>query len=114
MLFFVFDCYQVLILCDIIVDTIGLLYLFFMMPNGGIITDKEVDMFVRGNTVRWNTIRERISFQERKNFFSGGWICNSGGTSYEVGVVREYCFSSSKRVENVICSFDDMANSGTL
>ena len=36
---FMFDCYQALILSDIIVDIIGLLYLFFMMPKGGIITD---------------------------------------------------------------------------
>ena len=40
MLSFVFDFYKALIFSDIIVDTIGLLYLFFMMPKGGIFTDR--------------------------------------------------------------------------
>ena len=39
MLSFMFDCQKALIFSDIIIDTVGLLYLFLMMSKGGILTD---------------------------------------------------------------------------
>ena len=38
MLSFMFDCQKALIFSDIIIDTVGLLYLFFKMPKVGILT----------------------------------------------------------------------------
>ena len=45
---------------------------------------------------------------------SGGWTSNSGGTSHQAGVVSQVLFVIIKKGENVICSFDDVTNSGTL
>ena len=39
MLSFMFDCHKALIFPNIIIDTVGLLYLFFMMHKGGILTN---------------------------------------------------------------------------
>ena len=83
-----FDCYQALILSGIIVDTIGLLYLFFMMPKGEL-------KLISGRLVCEGKYSQG-EYSQSENFFSGGWTSNSGGTSYEAGVVPEYCLSSSK------------------
>ena len=59
-------------------------------------------MFLRGNIVRGKTI------------CAGGWTNNSGGICPEAGVVSGVLFVIIKKGENVICSFDDLTNSGTL
>ena len=42
-----------------------------------------------------------------------GWISKSGGTCPEAGVEPGVLFVIIKKGENVICSFDDVTNSGT-
>ena len=48
------------------------------------------------------------------NFMLGGWISNSVGVCPEAGVEPGVLFVIIKKGENVICSFDDVTNSGTL
>ena len=44
----------------------------------------------------------------------GGWISNSGGTCPEAGVEPGVLLVIIKKGENIICSFDEVTNSGTL
>ena len=116
MLSLMFDCYKALIFSDIIIDTVGLLYLFFNDAKRGDFNWLLcLDMFVRGNTVRGKrTCAVYIVF------LLVSVLCQEGGQVIQGELViklewcLEYCFSSSKGGGNVIFSFDDAKNSGTL
>ena len=64
-------------------------------------------MFVRGNTVSGETFCAIY-------LMSGGLTSNSGGTCHDAGVVSGELLVIIKKGENVICSFDDVTNSGTF
>ena len=67
-------------------------------------------MFVRRNTT--SAVYTMFSFG--LDSMLGRWISNSGGTCSDDGVEPGVLFVIIKKGENVICSFDDVTNSGTL
>ena len=67
-------------------------------------------MIVRGNT----TSVVYIVFSFGFNFMLGGCISNSVGVCPEAGVEPGVLLVIIKKGENIICSFDEVTNSGTL